>query len=409
MTSYSRPLLMDGSRGAQLLERIPLGSNNEAAFQEKWLQQALFKFPECLPVREIDAHIGQLIPVCMELQTGSGPADILYVTPTGQVVLVETKLWRNPEARRAVVGQILDYAKQLTSWTYEVLDENASRAANRPRGYLLSCLREYCPAADEAQFIDGVHRSLASGDFLLLIIGDGIQSGAESLVSFLERFGHMRFGLGLIEVAAFMTADGKTLLQPRILAKTEIIERTILIGPHGTVPIHIAPQMEDEGENINPNRQVHYQFWTDFVDLINRLDPSTEPGPPAKGANMYFPMPPSVSSIWITPYLSLRNGKAGVFLGTSKNFEERYDIIDALESDQEGLTRELGFKLARSESNDGRPALSAPPFPIGDLSDEKSRAEVLKSLAPLTITMINVLRPRIQAIVNQLKQAGRIR
>ena len=29
-------------------------------------------------------------------------------------MLIECKLWRNPEARREVVGQILDYAKVLT-------------------------------------------------------------------------------------------------------------------------------------------------------------------------------------------------------------------------------------------------------------------------------------------------------
>ncbi len=34
-------------------------------------------------------------------------------------MLVEAKLWRNPEARRKVIGQILDYAKELSRWNYE--------------------------------------------------------------------------------------------------------------------------------------------------------------------------------------------------------------------------------------------------------------------------------------------------
>jgi hypothetical protein len=409
MTAYTRPLLIESSTGASLLERIPFGGNNEKAFEERWLQRALFRFPECLPVREIDAHIGSLIPVCMELQTGSGPADILYVTPTGQVVLVETKLWRNPEARRAVVGQILDYAKQLTSWTYDVLDQNCSRAANQRPGHLLTCLRQHAPDADEAQFVDGVHRSLASGDFLLLIIGDGIQAGAESLVSFLERFGHMRFGLGLIEVAAFRTPDGKTLLQPRILAKTEVIERTILVGPQGAVPVQVASQLEDQSERTNPTRQLQQKFWEDFVKAITELDPSTEPGPPAKGANQYFPMPPSASSMWISPYLSLSTGKAGVYLGTSKNFEQRYMLIDYLESDKEAIERELGFELVRSESYDDRPSLSGPSLPLTDIADPSARQALVLALAKRTAAMIKVLRPRLQASVNQLKQSGQLR
>ena len=119
MSAFTRPLIVSGQGVSNTLERIPLSQGTEGRFSEAWLQASLFAHPECLPVREIDPHIGELIPVCIELETGAGPADILYVTPTGQIVLVETKLWRNPEARREVVAQILDYAKELAGWTYE--------------------------------------------------------------------------------------------------------------------------------------------------------------------------------------------------------------------------------------------------------------------------------------------------
>jgi hypothetical protein len=45
------------------------------------------------------------------------PIDIFMVTPSGLPVLVECKLWRNPEGRREVIGQILDYAKELSRWS----------------------------------------------------------------------------------------------------------------------------------------------------------------------------------------------------------------------------------------------------------------------------------------------------
>lgn len=78
------------------------------------------------------------------------------------------------------------------------------------------CLRRRFPDADEAAFGDGVGRSLSTGDFLLLIVGDGIRQGAESLVAFLERYGHLRFWLALVEVAAYRLPDGLRLLQPRV-------------------------------------------------------------------------------------------------------------------------------------------------------------------------------------------------
>ena len=171
-----------------------------------------------MPVQEIDPHIGKLIPVCTEIETGAGPADILFVTPTGKIVLVETKLWRNPNARREVVAQILDYAKQLTAWSYDDLAREAAIASKNGPDYLSNCLKAY--GVEEQGFVDGINRSLKIGDFLLLIVGDGIRTGAESLVAFIERYGNLRFGLGLIEVAAYRLPDHSVLLQPRILAKT---------------------------------------------------------------------------------------------------------------------------------------------------------------------------------------------
>ena len=37
----------------------------------------------------------------------------------GRLSIVECKLWRNPEARRAVVTQVLDYAEEIRTWSYD--------------------------------------------------------------------------------------------------------------------------------------------------------------------------------------------------------------------------------------------------------------------------------------------------
>lgn len=300
MSAFTKPLLVGPPGSASLLERISLSGNAAGQLSERWLQEALFAFPEALPVKEIDPHIGPLIPVCMEIETGSGPADIVFVTPTGQVVLVETKLWRNPQARREVVGQILDYARQLTTWTYEVFDQKAALAARSDGKHLLNCLRKRYPEADETAFIDGVGRSLATGDFLLLIVGDGIRYGAEALVTFLERYGNLRFGLGLVEVAAYRLPDGQTLLQPRILAKTELLERTVLVGPSGPVTLQQAAQAEDAPVPNASQREWFREFWGEFLQKLRLDDESLMPIEPAKSTNQFFPMPPGGGMAWIS-------------------------------------------------------------------------------------------------------------
>jgi len=109
---HATPIWIGLDDNTAVLERIPV-SGADSTYNEEFIQKLAFKLPSCLPVNEIDRAYEGLIPVCMELNTQAGPLDILYVTPKGKLVVVEAKLWRNPEARRKVIGQILDYAKVL--------------------------------------------------------------------------------------------------------------------------------------------------------------------------------------------------------------------------------------------------------------------------------------------------------
>lgn len=85
-----------------------------ATYDEAWLQQLIQEHPSLLPIGMIEPALQGPIPICMELPVPSGFVDNLMITADGGIVVVETKLWRNPEARREVIGQVLDYAKDLS-------------------------------------------------------------------------------------------------------------------------------------------------------------------------------------------------------------------------------------------------------------------------------------------------------
>ena len=55
----------------------------------------------------------QLVVVGREVQLGNGYADLIAVEPSGRLAIIEVKLARNAEARRAVVAQVLTYAAYL--------------------------------------------------------------------------------------------------------------------------------------------------------------------------------------------------------------------------------------------------------------------------------------------------------
>jgi len=170
-------------------ERRSLGDT--PGFNEKWLQETLFAHPDLLPLEDFDPSAIPFIPVCRELPLPNDGRttflDILGVTPAGRLVLVECKLWRNPQARREVVGQILEYAALLRKWTYSDLEAQLKRLLGwEGENPLYRHVRSRRPETAETAFVDGVSRSLATGDFTLVIAGDGIRTDVQSMTRLLE-------------------------------------------------------------------------------------------------------------------------------------------------------------------------------------------------------------------------------
>jgi hypothetical protein len=225
---FTSPLLIRGHECIQM-QRVPF---TDRAFDEDWLQRLLYEHPAVLPVHELEPVFSGLIPVARELPTPAGPVDLLYVNAQGFLILAETKLWRNPEARRSVVAQIIDYAKEMARWSYRDLTEAVRRgvgaAADDP---LVELVRGGGEEFDEADFIDSVSRNLRLGRFLLLVVGDGIREDVEHMAEFLQKTPHLAFTLGLVELGLYRLSANDTdllLAQPRILARTQEIVRAVV-------------------------------------------------------------------------------------------------------------------------------------------------------------------------------------
>ena len=260
---YGNLIQLSGDLTARITwRRAPFGSvGGEGAIDEARLQKVLFRHADLLPLGEIDPAYDDPVPVCMELGTRAGSADALYLTPTGRIILAEFKLWRNPGARREVIGQILDYAGVLVSWSYDDLErEVRSRTKRSPFDIVSQAHRDI----QEPLFVDQVARNLKRGEFLLLIIGDGIREGVEDIVSYVQEHSGLRFNLALVEAAIFGREDsGDLIIQPRVLAKTELMPRTILVRKtileqtdDDPIEEHEPSPMEDENE----------RFWTAVLD-----------------------------------------------------------------------------------------------------------------------------------------------
>src|SRR4051794_37654957 len=110
---FTTPMIIRDGKAIELL-RVPF---SDRGFDEARLRQLLFDHPTLLPVDAMEVAFNGAIPIARELRTAAGPVDLILINPDGMIVLVETKLWRNPEARRLAVVQIIDYAKEIAKWT----------------------------------------------------------------------------------------------------------------------------------------------------------------------------------------------------------------------------------------------------------------------------------------------------
>ncbi len=231
------------------------------------IQALIHAHPSSLPIAEIDSMFANPVPICTELNTSAGPIDNFMVTTSGLPVLVECKLWRNPEGRREVVGQILDYAKELSRWSSSDLQREVSRRLNRDGNALLELVRAVEPSVDEMQFNDALTANLRRGRFLLLIVGDGIREGVEAIAEYLQVHAGLHFSLGLVELPIFVMPDGSRLVVPRVLARTMIATRNVVALPDGYMIAEskIPYQNRRSTQNVAPCRSCSSSSGRNFL------------------------------------------------------------------------------------------------------------------------------------------------
>jgi hypothetical protein len=387
------------------LKRVSLASSG--GHDEKWLQARLFEHPELIPVQRIDPGSKTVIPICRELplpRLGSTVfLDMLGVTPTGRLVLVECKLWRNPQARREVVAQILEYASLLRQWSYADLSAKVGPQLGCPgRNPLFEHASAVVPQLDEVSFVDAVSHSLAAGDFILVIAGDGIRSDLQAIADHLNGRPGTAARLALLEIQLWADEAGRTLLVPSLALRTEVIEHRILVDRQG-LPIPVVAASDAEAVALteelvetaadpvrSTQRREARAFWDRFIEKVH-FDHADQPRPRHGGTNwvrLDLPQPAQ----WMTLYRA-GSSEAGAFV--SFRGEEGRAAYDALEAEADVLRKETGLAIDFER-------LGADPF-TGRLSvQRRDLAEVGLSedslrqwLASIANALVNALRPRL--------------
>jgi len=199
---------------------------------ESFLEQIVAADPGLLGLNPYETGVGGHVVAFRQklLSTPDGRTvipDIVLLTDTGHVVVVEAKLGDNPELRgRAVVAQVVTYAASVANlddaealdWLGEEEDSSWS-----------DLVRRIFPAVPEPdRLAEALRRRMRDAEIHLIIVCDAVPDGLRELVKAVAGQAALgAFQLHVVELAPYV-ADGVegVLLVPNENARTEIVSRT---------------------------------------------------------------------------------------------------------------------------------------------------------------------------------------
>ena len=257
---HTRPILIKTDNTGQPL--VPIAPD-QGLFPETWLQELLHNHPDILPVKEIEPVFWPLVAIGREVPTKSGYIDNLFISKEGYPVLVETKLWRNPEANREVIAQAIDYASEFSNWSFDQLDRVTRKSTQK--GIIELIQTNFDLDQDELPGEDLISKNLRLGRFLILIVGDQIRSSLVGMLDYMNRFPHLASNVGLIEMQCFQFVEGKgeIIVFPSIVARTEIVERSIVqVSLTPDIAHHITVEQKKSKPDTSGRRALSEDaFW----------------------------------------------------------------------------------------------------------------------------------------------------
>jgi len=194
-------IISKNGKNAQKIEK--------SAFEkEDYLQEFIINNPESLPLYAIKEDI-QLLIVSREFPTSSGAIDALGIDKDGEIYIIETKLYKNPD-KRLVVAQVLDYGASL--WHsyndfnefFRIIDNQVNEkfnvSFNQKLMEFFGIENEDVPA-----LIENVKSNLNDGNFRFVVLMDKLHSQLKDLIIFINQ--NSRFDIYGVELEYYKYQD----------------------------------------------------------------------------------------------------------------------------------------------------------------------------------------------------------
>ena len=176
--------------------------------KEDRLQQYIHENPESIPIYELNED-KRLFVVQREFPTNSGPIDALAIDQDGDIYIVETKLFKNPD-KRTVVAQALDYGAAL--WKHSGSFSSFLEILNNTCQLTFSMSLEkkvmdfFKFNEDQATLLfDNMEHNLDKGNLKFVILMDSLDERLKDLIVYVNQ--NSQFDIYAVQIEYYKFED----------------------------------------------------------------------------------------------------------------------------------------------------------------------------------------------------------
>lgn len=259
----------------------------QVGHDEKYLEALVAADPALLGLDPYETGVhGKLVAfrqATLESPTGRTlKPDVVILSETGHIVLVEAKLGDNAELRdRRVVAQVVEYAASVAS-----LDDDdlvAWLGDGDEASWTEVVKRVFPDAPDHERLAGSFRRRLRDAEIHLVIVCDVAPDGLRELVRAVAGQASLgQYQLHVVELVPHV-ADGieGVMLIPRIMARTEIVARTsvtVTYSPATAQPsVSVVASSPEEVEQKIADARAESTMRPSLAAVIDAFDAAAPP------------------------------------------------------------------------------------------------------------------------------------
>jgi len=253
--------LIKGKNKIEMLEEFEYPSEGSHDFSP---QKILVANPEIFfDLPELELMNANPLITFPEYATTHGNIDLLVIGSNAEIVIVETKLLKNPESTRQVVAQVIDYVKAFTEETIDDLVRKVKmKFPDKVEGLI-----------NDVNFAGHLMENVKTGNFKVIIVGDYIHPNVLGMIESIHSAPHLSFTIYLVDLYTCLSTSEEIIIKPGIVASTFEVERSVIkidIEP-SSINYQISAQTpEPKGKGSKP-----ILTWDEY--LSNLTDSSFKP------------------------------------------------------------------------------------------------------------------------------------